>query len=198
MPALASIDRDAGIAQRGQNGGQRLDGAGLPARPVHMNPNRRRPAPASKADEFRKERNEDKEQERPIPHFPDPLRQPRSQQQSAISERRPVFAPAGGTVHSRSAPNQNDFGADLVVNTSCEHIADLPVPRFGATFEQEVAHAVDAAAAERVAASQYRRAALDLFQSKIDWSEHISFIASAPMASTLRGRMAFPSCSCSS
>ena len=80
------------------------------------------------------------------------------------------------------------YGA-IIQHIEAEHIADLPVPRFGSAFEQRVAQAVDAAAAERVAASQYRRAALDLFQSKIDWSEHASFIADAPMASTLLGRM---------
>lgn len=108
---------------------------------------------------------------------PDPERIPAGYLYAFMSSRYGVPLVVAGT-----------YGA-IIQHIEAEHIADLPVPRFGATFEQEVAHAVDAAAAERVAASQYRRAALDLFQSKIDWSEHISFIASAPMASTLRGRM---------
>jgi type I restriction enzyme S subunit len=108
---------------------------------------------------------------------PDPERIPAGYLYAFMSSRYGVPLVVAGT-----------YGA-IIQHIEAEHIADLPVPRFGATFEQEVAQAVDAAAAERVAASQYRRAALGLFQSKIEWSEHISFIASAPMASTLCGRM---------
>lgn len=108
---------------------------------------------------------------------PDPERIPAGYLYAFMSSRYGVPLVVAGT-----------YGA-IIQHIEAEHIADLPVPRFGSTFEQEVAHAVDAAAAERVAASQYRRAALNLFQSKIEWSEHASFIADAPMASTLRGRM---------
>ena len=70
-----------------------------------------------------------------------------------------------------------------------EHIADLPVPRFESNFEQKVAQAVEAAAVERVAASQHRRAAIELLEAKIDWSDQPRPIAIAPMASSLLGRM---------
>lgn len=80
------------------------------------------------------------------------------------------------------------YGA-IIQHIEPEHIAELPVPRFEPAFENEVAKAVDAAAAERVAASKYRSAALDLFQAKIGWEDHPNLIASSPMASSLIGRM---------
>lgn len=80
------------------------------------------------------------------------------------------------------------YGA-IIQHIEPEHIAELPVPRFGPVFEQEVALLIDAAAAERVAASKHRRAALELFQAKIGWSHHSDSIARAPMASALLGRM---------
>lgn len=80
------------------------------------------------------------------------------------------------------------YGA-IIQHIEPEHIAELPVPRFGPVFEQEVAETIDAAAAERVAASKHRRAALELFQAKIDWSNHSSSVARTPMASSLLGRM---------
>lgn len=80
------------------------------------------------------------------------------------------------------------YGA-IIQHIEPEHIAELPVPRFEPGFEQEVAEAIDAAAAERVAASKHRRAALALFQAKIEWSEHSGPAARTPMASSLRGRM---------
>ena len=80
------------------------------------------------------------------------------------------------------------YGA-IIQHIEPEHIAELPVPRFGPVFEQEVAQLIDAAAAERVAASKHRRAALELFQAKIGWSRHADSIARAPMASALLGRM---------
>lgn len=80
------------------------------------------------------------------------------------------------------------YGA-IIQHIEPEHIAELPVPRFGPVFEQEVAQLIDAAAAERVAASKHRRAALELFQAKIGWSRHADSIALAPMASALLGRM---------
>ena len=80
------------------------------------------------------------------------------------------------------------YGA-IIQHIEPEHIAELPVPRFGPVFEQEVAQLIDAAAAERVAASKHRRAALELFQAKIGWSHHSDSIARAPMASALLGRM---------
>jgi type I restriction enzyme S subunit len=80
------------------------------------------------------------------------------------------------------------YGA-IIQHIEPEHIAELPVPRFGPVFEQEVAETIDAAAAERVAASKYRGAALELFQAKIDWSNHSSSVARTPMASSLLGRM---------
>src|SRR5690606_506709 len=42
------------------------------------------------------------------------------------------------------------YGA-IIQHIEPEHIAELPVPRFDSGFEQEVAKAIDAAAAERVA-----------------------------------------------
>jgi len=80
------------------------------------------------------------------------------------------------------------YGA-IIQHIEPEHIAELPVPRFGPAFEQEVAEVIDAAAAERVAASKHRRAALELFQAKIGWSNHSYSIARTPMASALIGRM---------
>lgn len=80
------------------------------------------------------------------------------------------------------------YGA-IIQHIEPEHIAELPVPRFGPVFEQEVAQLIDAAAAERVAASKHRRAALELFQAKIGWNRHADSIARAPMASALLGRM---------
>ncbi|WP_208908549.1 methylation-associated defense system restriction endonuclease subunit S MAD5 [Paracidovorax avenae] len=80
------------------------------------------------------------------------------------------------------------YGA-IIQHIEPEHIAELPVPRFGPVVEQEVAQLIDAAAAERVAASKHRRAALELFQAKIGWSRDSDSIARAPMASALHGRM---------
>ncbi|MCG9039919.1 methylation-associated defense system restriction endonuclease subunit S MAD5 [Laribacter hongkongensis] len=80
------------------------------------------------------------------------------------------------------------YGA-IIQHIEPEHIAELPVPRFGPVFEEEVAQLIDAAAAARVAASKHRRAALELFQAKIGWSRHSDSIARAPMASALLGRM---------
>jgi len=80
------------------------------------------------------------------------------------------------------------YGA-IIQHIEPEHIAELPVPRFGPVFEQEVAQLIDVAAAERVAASKHRRAALELFQAKIRWSHPSDSIARAPMASALLGRM---------
>ncbi|WP_157778351.1 methylation-associated defense system restriction endonuclease subunit S MAD5 [Massilia violaceinigra] len=80
------------------------------------------------------------------------------------------------------------YGA-IIQHIEPEHIAELPVPRFEPGFEQEVGEAIDAAAAERVAASMHRRAALALFQAKIEWSQHTGPAAGTPMASSLRGRM---------
>lgn len=80
------------------------------------------------------------------------------------------------------------YGA-IIQHIEPEHIAELPVPRFRPVFEQEVAQLIDAAAAERVAASKHRRAALELFQAKIGWRRHADSIALAPMASALLGRM---------
>lgn len=80
------------------------------------------------------------------------------------------------------------YGA-IIQHIEPEHIAELPVPRFGPVFEQEAAQLIDAAAAERVAASKHRRAALELFQAKIGWSRHADSIVLAPMASALLGRM---------
>lgn len=80
------------------------------------------------------------------------------------------------------------YGA-IIQHIEPEHIAELPVPRFGPVFEQEVAQLIDAAAAERVAASKHRRAALELFQTKIGWSRHADSIARAPKASALLARM---------
>ena len=80
------------------------------------------------------------------------------------------------------------YGA-IIQHIEPEHIADLPVPRFESNFEQKVAQAVEAAAVERVAASQHRRAAIELLEAKIDWSDQPRPIAIAPMASSLLGRM---------
>lgn len=80
------------------------------------------------------------------------------------------------------------YGA-IIQHIEPEHIAELPVPRFGHDFEQEVALAIEAAAVERAAASRHRRAAIDLFQAKIGWKDHSKPIADAPMASSLLGRM---------
>ncbi|MGK4361649.1 methylation-associated defense system restriction endonuclease subunit S MAD5 [Ectopseudomonas chengduensis] len=80
------------------------------------------------------------------------------------------------------------YGA-IIQHIEPEHIAELPVPRFAPVFEQEVAQLIDAAAAERVAASKHRRAALELFQANIGWSRHADSIVLAPMASALLGRM---------
>lgn len=80
------------------------------------------------------------------------------------------------------------YGA-IIQHIESEHIAELPVPRFGAGFEQDVAKIIDAAAGERVAASEHRRCALDLFQAKIGWSHQFDSPASTTMASALLGRM---------
>ena len=80
------------------------------------------------------------------------------------------------------------YGA-IIQHIEPEHIADLPVPRFESNFEQKVAQAVEAAAVERVAASQHRRAAIELLEAKIDWSDQPRPNAIAPMASSLLGRM---------
>ncbi|OBR44436.1 methylation-associated defense system restriction endonuclease subunit S MAD5 [Aeromonas dhakensis] len=80
------------------------------------------------------------------------------------------------------------YGA-IIQHIEPEHIAELPVPRFAPVFEQEVAKVIDAAAAEHVAASKHRRAALGLFQAKIGWSNHSDSIVRTPMASALLGRM---------
>lgn len=80
------------------------------------------------------------------------------------------------------------YGA-IIQHIEAEHVAELPVPRFEPVFEQEVAETIDAAAAERVAASKHRRAALKLFQAKIDWSKHSDSVSRTPMASSLLGRM---------
>jgi type I restriction enzyme S subunit len=80
------------------------------------------------------------------------------------------------------------YGA-IIQHIEPEHIADLPVPRFGADFEQEVAQAIESAAIARVVASQHRRSAIELFQAKIGWNDQAKLLAHAPMASTLLGRM---------
>lgn len=80
------------------------------------------------------------------------------------------------------------YGA-IIQHIEPEHIAELPIPRFGCGFEQEVAQVIEAAAAERVAASQHRRAAIELFQAKIGWNDQARPVAHAPMASSLLGRM---------
>lgn len=80
------------------------------------------------------------------------------------------------------------YGA-IIQHIEPEHIAELPVPRFGHDFEQRVASAIDAAAIERVAASQYRREAIDLFLASIEWKDHTTSIVNTPMASSLLGRM---------
>ncbi|OEC50579.1 hypothetical protein [Aeromonas sp. ANNP30] len=80
------------------------------------------------------------------------------------------------------------YGA-IIQHIEPVHISDLPVPRFGPAFEQDVAQAIDAAAAQRVAASSYRRAALELLQAKIEWNDRFSLGSVAPMASSLLGRM---------
>lgn len=108
---------------------------------------------------------------------PDPERVPAGYLYAFLSSRYGVPLVVSGT-----------YGA-IIQHIEPEHIAELPVPRFGPVFEQEVAQLIDAAAAERVAASKHRRAALDLFQAKIGWSRHSGSIARAPMASALLGRM---------
>lgn len=80
------------------------------------------------------------------------------------------------------------YGA-IIQHIEPEHIAELPVPRFGLGFEQQVAKTIDAAAAEHVAASEHRRAALLLFQTKIGWNSHSCSAVRTPMASSLLGRM---------
>lgn len=80
------------------------------------------------------------------------------------------------------------YGA-IIQHIEPEHIADLPVPRFESNFEQKVAQTVEAAAVERVAASQHRRAAIELLEAKIDWNDQPRPIAIAPMVSSLLGRM---------
>lgn len=80
------------------------------------------------------------------------------------------------------------YGA-IIQHIEPEHIAELPVPRFGSIFEQEVAQSIDAAAAARSAASKHRRVALELFQAKIGWRDQSNLIFHAPMASSLLGRM---------
>lgn len=108
---------------------------------------------------------------------PDPERVPGGYLYAYLSSRYGVPLVVSGT-----------YGA-IIQHIEPEHIAELPVPRFGPVFEQEVAQLIDAAAAERVAASKHRRAALELFQAKIGWSRHADSIARAPMASALLGRM---------
>ncbi|MCW2312067.1 methylation-associated defense system restriction endonuclease subunit S MAD5 [Rhodoferax antarcticus] len=80
------------------------------------------------------------------------------------------------------------YGA-IIQHIEPVHIADLPVPRIAANFEQEVAQAIEAAAVEHAAASKYRRAALELFQAKIGWKYHAKPVANAPLASLLLRRM---------
>jgi type I restriction enzyme S subunit len=108
---------------------------------------------------------------------PDPERVPAGYLYAYLSSRYGVPLVVSGT-----------YGA-IIQHIEPEHIAELPVPRFGPVFEQEVAQLIDTAAAERVAASKHRRAALELFQAKIGWSRHSDSIARAPMASALLGRM---------
>lgn len=108
---------------------------------------------------------------------PDPERVPAGYLYAYLSSRYGVPLVVSGT-----------YGA-IIQHIEPEHIAELPVPRFGPVFEQEVAQLIDAAAAERVAASKHRRAALELFQAKIGWSRDSDSIARAPMASALHGRM---------
>lgn len=80
------------------------------------------------------------------------------------------------------------YGA-IIQHIEPEHISELPVPRFGSAFEKKVAETIDAAAAERVAASKHRREALELFQAKIEWSNPSGSSARSPMASSLLVRM---------
>ncbi|WP_334006388.1 methylation-associated defense system restriction endonuclease subunit S MAD5 [Burkholderia gladioli] len=108
---------------------------------------------------------------------PDPARIPPGYLYAFLSSRYGVPLVVSGT-----------YGA-IIQHIEPEHIAELPVPRFGPDFEQDVAQAIDAAAVERVAASRHRRAALELFQAKIAWKDHSILIGHAPMASSLLGRM---------
>ncbi|MEW5786588.1 MAG: restriction endonuclease subunit S [Pseudomonadota bacterium] len=80
------------------------------------------------------------------------------------------------------------YGA-IIQHIEPVHISDLPVPRFGPAFEHDVAQAIDAAAAQRVAASSYRHAALDLLQTKIEWNGRSIRGGDAPLASSLLWRM---------
>lgn len=60
------------------------------------------------------------------------------------------------------------YGA-IIQHIEPEHIADLPVPRFNETFEQRIASGIEAAAKQRTIASNKRKAAIKLFESKIGW-----------------------------
>lgn len=108
---------------------------------------------------------------------PDPERVPAGYLYAYLSSRYGVPLVVSGT-----------YGA-IIQHIEPEHIAELPVPRFGPVFEQEIARLIDAAAAERVAASKHRRTALELFQAKIGCRHHSDSIARTPMASALLGRM---------
>ena len=108
---------------------------------------------------------------------PDPERVPAGYLYAYLSSRYGVPLVVSGT-----------YGA-IIQHIEPEHIAELPVPRFGQVFEEEVAETIDAAAAERVAASKHRRAALELFHARIGWSNHSDSIVRTPMASALLGRM---------
>lgn len=61
------------------------------------------------------------------------------------------------------------YGA-IIQHIESEHISDLPVPRFGESFEKNVSELVEAASTQRTLASTKRRAAIHAVHAHLQWS----------------------------
>lgn len=84
------------------------------------------------------------------------------------------------------------YGA-IIQHIEPEHIADLPVPRFGETFERQVSNLIDAAATHRTLASTKRRAAIQVVLNQLQWKglSAAERSTSVPAESILRRMDAF-------
>lgn len=109
---------------------------------------------------------------------PDPVRIPPGYLYAFLSSHYGVPLVVSGT-----------YGA-IIQHIEPEHVADLPVPRFGDAFERQIASGIEAAAAQRTIASKKRSEALALFEERIGWSGFSeTSLANQAMASEVLRRM---------
>jgi type I restriction enzyme S subunit len=84
------------------------------------------------------------------------------------------------------------YGA-IIQHIEREHIADLPVPRFGPDFEGKVATLINEAACHRTAGSVLRRKALAIVEEAIGWTSFDTRVKASviPSSNALRRMDAF-------